>query len=42
MKYENELKNQVGDVKPEEAATCKRIERLCMGLNFHIQPNLQH
>lgn len=23
MKYENELKNQVGDVKPEEAATCK-------------------
>lgn len=34
MKYENELKNRVGDVKPEEAATCKL-------LNFHFQPNLQ-
>lgn len=42
MKYENELKNQVGDVKPEEAATCKQIKEICMGLKFHFQENLQY
>lgn len=35
MKYENELKNQVGDVKPEEAAT-NRLKRLCMSLKLHF------
>lgn len=27
MRYEYELKNQVGDVKPEEDATCKKIRK---------------
>lgn len=31
MKYENDLKNQAGDVKPEEAATCKRIRETLHG-----------
>lgn len=31
MKYEYELKNQVGDVKPEEAATCKQIRETLHG-----------
>lgn len=31
LMYENDLKNQAGDVKPEEAATCKRIRETLHG-----------
>lgn len=36
MRYEYELKNQVGDVKPEEAATCKQIRKTLHGLELPL------
>lgn len=36
MKYEYELKNQVGDVKPEEAATCKQIKETLHGFELPL------
>lgn len=36
MKYDYELKNQEGDVKPEEAATCKQIRKPLHGSEFPL------
>lgn len=44
MENDNEHKNQEGDVKPEEAATCKPIEETLHVSDFplHSKPTLKH